>query len=440
MTFHMSQRELDRHDLIQRCIRKALTVARAATLLRLSQRQVKRLKKAVRTHGSAGCIHGNRGKPSNRRISFAEHTRIMTLITKRYHDFGPTLAAEKLEERHGIMRDPKTIRAIMIAEDLWKPRKGKNQSVHRSWRPRRSHVGELIQFDGSYHHWLEGRGGTNKLCLIAAIDDASGRIMHAVFGHDEGVFAIFGFWKGYIERHGTPRAVYSDKFSTYKQHIPSAAELDRKTQFQRAMESLTIEPIFAESPEAKGRVERLFGTLQDRLVKEMRLAGIATIADANRFMEDTFIPWFNNRFAVEPASTENLHHLLTHKERTVLDSVFARHDERTVQNDFTIAHHTRWYQLTEQQPVTIRKKDHITVEEWLDHSIHFRLRGKELNAEVLPARPKRSATRIPWVLTTTAATPTSVSAWKPAVDHPWRQHIVLAVAQKEQKKVTVLNP
>lgn len=440
MTFHMSQRELDRHDCIQRCIQKRITEGVTATLLRLSVRQVQRLKHAIRTRGPAGLIHGNRGKPSNRRIPEKDRTRIVAFLRQKIcRGFMPTFAAEKLEERCHIDRDPKTIRAIMIAEDLWKPARGKNRSTHRSWRQRRSHVGELIQFDGSYHHWLEDRGGTGELCLIAAIDDASGRIMHAVFGHDEGVFAVFSFWKGYIERLGKPRAVYCDKFSTYKQHIPSAQDQDRKTQFQRAMESLTIEPIFAESPQAKGRVERLFETLQDRLVKELRLAGINSVTEANRFLAETFIPQFNARFAEEPASRDDLHRLLSPKERIALDSVFARHDARTVYNDFTIAHHTQWYQLTEQQPVTVFPKNRVTVEEWLDHSIHLRLRGKELNYEILPARPKRSKKLIPWALTTTAE-PAPSPAWKPAADHPWRRHAAFAIAHKEQKNTTFLNP
>lgn len=434
MTFSMSQKELDRYGLIRRCIQKRITESATATLLRLSLRHVQRLKRAVRAHGPVGLIHGNRGKPSNRRIVEKERTRIVTFLHQKIcHGFTPTFAAEKLKERCRIDRDPKTIRAIMIAEGLWKPARGKNRSEHRAWRQRRSHVGELIQFDGSYHHWLEDRGGTGELCLIAAIDDASGRIMHTVFGVNEGVFDVFAFWKGYVERLGKPRAVYCDKFSTYKQHIPSAADQDRKTQFQRAMESLTIEPIFAESPEAKGRVERLFGTLQDRLVKELRLARITTVAEANRFLAETFIPQFNAQFAVESTSKEDLHRSLTTKERKSLNSVFARHDQRTVANDFTIAHHTQWYQLTEHQPVTVFPKNRITVEEWLDHSIHLRLRGKELMYAVLPARPKKTAKLIPWVLTTATPEPSVPRLWKPAADHPWRRHAVLALTEKEQK-------
>lgn len=434
MTFSMSQRELDRYDIIQRCLRKTFTVSKAATLLHLCTRQVRRLKRVVRICGAAGLIHGNRGKASNRRMSDDGRQRIISIITKKYHDFGPTLATEHLKDDHGIIRHKETIRQTMIDAGLWKPAMPTRRSTHRAWRPRRTHVGALIQFDGSYHHWLEDRGGTGEICLIAAIDDASGRIMHAVFGSDEGVFAVFRFWKGYLEHLGKPRAVYCDQFSTYKQHIPSAAEVDRKTQFQRAMETLTIEPIFAESPEAKGRVERLFATLQDRLVKEMRLAGINTVADANRFLAETFIPAFNAQFAVEPASTEDLHRPLTTKERTSLESVFARHDQRTIQHDFTIVHNNQWYQLTEKQPVTIVPKDRVTVEEWLDHSIHLRLREKELTYKPLPARPKKTTTSIPWVLTTTPADPAPSRSWKPAGDHPWRRHAVLALAEKEQRR------
>ncbi len=431
----MSLRELDRYGIIQRCLQKTLTVCTAADLLHLSPRQVKRLKHVVRDRGATGLIHGNRGKTSNRRIPTKEQERIIAFLHQKVcNGFAPTFVAEKLAERLHIVRDPKTIRAIMIAEELWEPARGKNRSIHRSWRQRRSHVGELIQFDGSYHHWLEDRGGTGELCLIAAIDDASGRIMRAVFGHDEGVFSIFGFWKGYIDRFGRPRALYCDKFSTYKQHIPSAQEQDKKTQFQRAMASLEIETIFANSPQAKGRVERLFETLQDRLIKEMRLAGIATVDEANRFLADTFIPWFNKRFAVEPASTENLHRLLTQKERTSLNNVFARHDQHIVQNNFTVVHHTIWYQLSEKQPVIVRKKDNVTVEEWIDHSIHLRLREKELIYTILPERPKRSKDTIPWILTTTTGEQPIRPLWKPASDHPWRRHATIAIAQKEPQR------
>jgi hypothetical protein len=206
-------------------------------------------------------------------------------------------------------------------------------------------------------------------------------------------------------------------------HMKEAREnQDTKTQFGRAMESLAIEPIFANSAQAKGRVERLFGTFQDRLIKEMRLAGISTIDQANRFLAETFIPWFNKRFGVAPRRKANLHRVLTGKERAQLDATFSRHDSRIVQNDFTIQHDKQFYQLAKDQPVTICKKDKVTVEEWLDQTIHIRLRGKELNYHILPARPKPSRTT-PWVLAATAPNHIQRPPYQPSSNHPWKRRI-----------------
>lgn len=399
----MSKQELDRFDLIQRLRRQDINGTEAAHLLGCSTRQVRRLKRAVKRHGAAGLIHGLRGKLGNRRMADAERARIVRLLRAHYPDFGPTLAAEKLVERHRLAKHPTTIRKIMIAERLWIPRRGKARGQHRQWRQRKAALGELIQFDGSYHDWLEGRGGVGELCLLAAIDDATGNVLGAEFVPDEGVFPVFGFWRGYVERLGVPRAVYLDRFSTYKMTQRVAVENpDLKTQFQRAMEELRCEVIFARSPQAKGRVERLFGTLQDRLVKELRLAGIRTTEDANRFLAKVFLPKFNARFAVAPASPANLHRALTAKERTQLDAIFARQETRVVRNDWTLAHGNQWYQLTRQQPVTVCRQDVVTVEERPDGTIRFRLRGKYLNAVLLPARAAK-VNDLPWVLAKTAA-------------------------------------
>jgi len=204
-----------------------------------------------------------------------EQERIKMLLHERYADFKPTFASEKLRENHYLDHDPKTIRQIMINEGLWQPKRKEKISVHRAWRERRSHYGEMIQFDGSYEHWLEDRAGTGELCLLAAIDDATGKIVAARFAEHEGVFPVFGFWQEYLFLRGKPMAIYTDKFSTYKMNQKQAMENhDQKTQFQRATSELQIEAIFAESPQAKGRVERLFGVLQDRLIKELRLAKI----------------------------------------------------------------------------------------------------------------------------------------------------------------------
>jgi len=267
----MSQKELTRYDILRRLLRKECTNADAAELLGLSVRQVKRLKKRVRQLGASGLIHGSRGRVSNHRLAPTERDTIAELLKKHYPDFKPTFASEKLRECHHIDHDPKTIRSIMIQEHLWTPKKARNGSEHRSWRQRRSSFGEMQQFDGSYEYWFEDRAPTR--CLLAAIDDATGRITKAQFDLHEGVEPVFTFWKQYLKTHGKPLSIYLDKFSTYKMSqrwMEQNHEL--KTQFQRACEQLGIEPIFAHSPQAKGRVERLFETLQDRLIR-LRRAG-----------------------------------------------------------------------------------------------------------------------------------------------------------------------
>jgi len=419
----MSKKDLDRHDVLKRLIRKEIKRSHAAKLLKLTIRHVTRLKQAVATFGAAALIHKQRGKPSHNQVPEKERKKIVDLLKEKYFDFGPTFAAEKLFELHEIHRDPKTIRAIQIKEDLWKPRRSKTKEEHRSWRQRRSAFGEMMQFDGSYHDWFGGRGGIKEACLLAAIDDATGKPAKLEFAPHEGVFPVLAFWKIYVETHGKPRQIYMDKFSTYKMNSRVAQDNpDLKTQFQRAMVALHIDPIFANSPQAKGRVERMFDTFQDRLVKEMRLANIATVEDANKFLEEKFIPAFNAKFSVEPASPSDLHQPLTEKERKNLPSIFSRQEQRTIQNDFTFSFKNERYQLTEHQPVTICKKDEVTVEEHLDHTIHIRLRGKELNRVLLPQRPRKIT--VPFVIAKSAPLTT-----RPRADHPWRQRL-LAGAQK----------
>jgi hypothetical protein len=414
-TLRMSQKEIDRYDIISRYLRKELSRGEAAELLNLSTGRVSRLKKKARLRGAAGLIHGNRGKPGHHRIPEEARRDVVSLLLKYYADFTPTFASQKLRDKHGLAYDPKTIRQIMIEEGLWKPRKEKAGSQHRAWRQRRACRGELVQFDGSYEYWLEDRAA--KCCLLAAIDDATGEILQASFEPHEGVEPVFRFWKRYLATLGRPMAIYLDKFSTYKMNTALAADNhDLKTQFGRALAEVEVEPIFANSPQAKGRVERLFRTLQDRLIKELRLAEISTMEEANTFLREVFIPDFNRRFSVEARNKSDLHRALTKKEQTKLDSIFSRQEEHTVHNDFTVAYGKRWYQLIKQQPVTVCKRDIVIVERWLDGSVHIRLRGKDLNYEVLPERPKK-VTMQPWVL---AATGSNRVYPKPAVNHPWR--------------------
>lgn len=406
----MSHKEVDRYEIIQRLIRGEINGTQAGKLLSRSTRQVRRLKSVVVCKGVDGLVHGNRGKPSNRRLEKKERDKIVKLLRSRYPDFKPTFACEKLRECHKIVHDPKTIRAIQIEEELWKPRRKRAGSEHRSWRQRRSSYGEMEQFDGSYEYWFEDRG--EKCCLLAAIDDANGHVVKATFGPHEGVVPVFTFWKEYLEVHGKPHAVYLDKFSTYKMNSAVAKENhDLLTQFQRAAQDLHIELISANSPQAKGRVERLFGTFQDRLVKELRLAGISTPEAGNVFLK-TYLPKFNHQFGVEAQNASDLHHTLNKKEREQLPSIFSHQETRTVQNDFTLSYNKQWYQLTFEQPVTVCKRDVVMVEKRLDDSVWIRLRGKYLAYEILPERSKKMKEKT-WVLAKRPVT-------KPATGHPWR--------------------
>jgi hypothetical protein len=413
----MTIKEIDRHSIIKKLLDKEINGTSAAELLKLSVRQVRRLKGKVKQFGPKALIHASRGKPGNRRMPDKEKNTIAEILKQKYVDFKPTFAAEKLFENHNIRRDPKTIRAIMIEHDLWKPRKKKKPEYH-SWRKRKSCYGEMLQFDGSYHHWVEDRGG--EWCLLAAIDDATGIPVKAKFDTDEGTFPVFRFWKEYAEIHGKPRSIYLDKFSTYKMSQRVATENhETQTQFQRAMNQLGIEPITAHSPQAKGRIERLFNTFQDRLVKEMRLKNISTMEEANRFLEEEFLPDYKTKYAVEPESKTNLHQPLNQKEKNKLSSIFSKQTTRLVRNDFTVSFNNQWHQLEKQQPATVRKQDTILVEEWLDGSIHFSIREKYLNTKVITERPQKQKTN--WVI------PAKKRDYTPAANHPWRSKFILKV-------------
>lgn len=412
--FHMTAKDLERRDVVQRLLRNGLTIPTAASQLRLSIRHTKRLKAKAKKDGLLSLLHGNRGKPSPNRLPDAERQKIVTIVSEKYLDFTPTFATEKLAQTQGIIHDPKTIQAVMIEAKIWtKPVKRKKEQ-HRSWRERRPAYGDLVQFDGSYEYWLEERSGES--CLLAAIDDATGKLVHAVFDFNEGVRPVCSFWESYLKQNGKPGAIYLDKFSTYRMNLPTAKEnADTLTQFGRAMKELRIEVVHAHSPQAKGRVERLFQTLQDRLIKELRLNKISDIETANQFLTEKFIPAFNAKFAVEPRTKANHHRALTKSEAKNLPAILCRQEERTVRSDFTISYLTNWYQLTHEQPITICKKDKLIVEERRDGAIHLRLRGKYLNWQALPARPLKVSNQQPWII------PAGIRmTWKPAIDHPWR--------------------
>jgi len=415
----MSQRDLNKYDVLQSSLRKEITVKKAGELLHLTERQIYNLRAKVREKGAEGLIHGNRGKPSNRRMPEAERQQIISLLHRHYPDFKPTHASEKLDNLHGIKRDPKTIRQIMIDEGLWIPRKRKKPDYH-SFRPRKEHYGEMEQFDGSYEHWFEDRAPS--CCLLASIDDATGRVTQAQFEHDEGTFPVFSFWQEYFLTHGKPRSIYLDRLRTYYNNLLPEKDEELLTQFQRAMRELAIEPIVAYSPQAKGRIENLFKTFQDRLIKELRLRNISDIKTGNLFLKEEFIPWFNQRYGKEPAKKANLHRKLSQQEKKQLPAILSRHSQRVVQNDFTIRFNNQWCQLTKEQPVTIRPKDRVLIEERLDGSLQIRLRDKYLNYQILLTKPQKQ-TKQSWVIA--ASQKKERKPYKPPPDHPWRRPFII---------------
>lgn len=410
----MSTREIDRLGVINKLIGGQIVAREAGEQLRLSIRQIKRLKKRVKKKGVCGLIHQGRGQTSNRKMKPVIMEKILTLLKKTYVGFGPTFATEKLWEIDKIKISDETLRALMAKNNLWEPKPRKKNKEHREWRPRRDHYGSMEQYDGSYHRWFEDRA--DECCLLLAVDDATGKITQAVFDQHEGIQPTFGFWKAYVADKGKPAAIYLDKFSTYKiNHKAAQDNKDLITQFQRACQELGIQLISAHSPEGKGRVERMFETLQDRLVKEMRLQNISDIETANKFLQEKFIPAFNEKFAVIPAKPADLHRPLTKVDKENMTNIFSVHSTRVVMNDFTVQFKNKYFQLNQQQPLTVCRKDKILIEEHLDNSIVLKLRGKKLNYIVLPKRPEKEfKLKIP-------ALATGKPTYKPPADHPWRK-------------------
>lgn len=423
----MSSKELTRYDIIKDLIAGKINGTEAAKLINLSVRQIRRLKTKVNNSGAQGLIHGSRGRAGNRKIPDETIEKAKDFLKKKYADFKPTFAAEKLEENHGIKLSKEKTRQIMIAEELWKPKPRKKNKEHRCWRPRKEADGELEQFDGSYHDWFEGRAPV--CCLLASIDDAKGEITKGYFTTDEGVAPVFSFWQAYVGQHGKPLEIYLDKHSTYK--INAKHLLDDQaalTQFERAMRDLNIKVIHAHSCQAKGRVERLFSTLQDRLVKELRLENISSIDEANEFLEKVFIPKFNVQFAVAPRSKANLHRALNKIEKENLEQIFSLQDTRIVHNDFTISYESKWYQLDKVQPATICRKDKVRVEKRLDGRIFISLRNKYLNFKELPKRPEKIKMKVRFLTKTEPN-------WKPPIGHPWRKPFIFSPQFSNQLKV-----
>ena len=327
----MSQKELHRLELIQRIRGGSLSVVEAAELLRLSRSQVHRLLQAYDLAGADGLVSKKRGRPSNRRHSEDFRNLVLDLVREHYVDFGPTLAAEKLIERHRIAVSKETLRQWMMEAGLWVSRRERKKRVFQP-RGRRDCFGELVQIDGSLHWWFENRGP--KCALLVYIDDATGKLLHLRFAGSENTFDYLHATKAYLQQWGKPIAFYSDKHGVFRS--TQASEKDRTsglTQFGRALYELNIDIICANTPQAKGRVERANQTLQDRLVKELRLRGIDTIAAANAFAPE-FMADFNRRFGKAPRNPKDMHRPFADHEN--LDGAMCRKEVRKLSNSLTL--------------------------------------------------------------------------------------------------------
>lgn len=341
----MSMKETERIAIMDNLVAKRIKQKHASKQLGISIRQIQRMIKRYKREGIAGLIHKNRGRAGNRAMPQKKKDQIVFLLKQQYPDFGPTLAAEKLEERHGINVSEEKVRLLMIHEGLWKAKQRKQIIIH-TYRERRPCVGELIQLDGSPHKWFEDRG---KPCtLVAFIDDATSRIMDGEFADYEGTFTLFSATEHYLKTYGKPLSFYVDKHSTFKINRQATIEEDLKdfqpqSQFGRAMEQLRIELIYANSPQAKGRVERLFKTLQDRLVKEMRLEGISTKKDGTKYFREIYIPKHNARFAVLPKDQTNAHRVLLPSNDLL--KIFTVQTQRHISKALVVQYKNTRYQL-----------------------------------------------------------------------------------------------
>lgn len=377
----MSHGELSRFDTLSRVDRGELRVEDAATLLGLRRRQIFRLLERLRTEGASGLVSRKRGRPSNRRHSDAFRARIISLVREHYADFGPTLAREYLSERHDIAVGCETLRQMMIEAGLWKDRAARRSRPYQP-RHRRECRGELIQIDGSDHEWFEDRGP--RCTLLVYIDDATSELMHLKMVESESTFSYMEATREYIERHGKPVAFYSDKHTVFR-NAKATAKGDGMTHFGRALDALNIEIICANSPQAKGRVERANGTLQDRLVKAMRLEGISSIAQANVFL-GSYQAAHNARFARPAANSRDLHRPLG--PRDDLRSVMVWREQRKVTAALTLHYNKVLFIL---EPNTISKalaRQRVDICEYPDGTVEIRHERRVLPYRLFDKMPR----------------------------------------------------
>ena len=405
----MSRKERDRMTIMVGIRGGELTLRAAAQVLGLSYRQTRRVWRRYQAEGDAGLVHRARGRPSPRRTSPALRARILARYRERYGDFGPTLAAEYLAEQDGLGVDHETLRRWLLAEGVWTVRRRRQR--HRQWRERKACFGEMVQLDGSHHAWFEGR--REPCVLMVMVDDATNRL-RARFFEAETTHASYDTFEDWTQRHRLPRSVYVDRDSIYRcEGEPSVADQiagrEPQTQFGRAMDQLGVKLILAHSPQAKGRVERMNGVLQDRLVRALRLEGIQDLTRANRYLDRVFLPALNRRLAREPAQAADVHQPVPGD----LDQILSWEEERSVQRDWTVAWQGRWFQIERAEESRNLVGQKITLRRLRDGRLQLLHREHRLRWRELPARPFRAA-----------APPRRVGRAplaKPAPQHPWRR-------------------
>jgi Helix-turn-helix domain len=368
----MSRNELTRLRVLIDVGDGRLSVEDATGLIGVGRRQIYRLLDAFRARGPEGLISRKRGRPGNRALGTVFRETVLAIVRERYADFGPTLAAEKLSEVHGLDLGVETLRQWMIGAGLWVRRKDRLKRIHQP-RVRRDCLGELVQIDGSEHWWFEDRGP--QCTLLVYVDDATSRLMHLKLVETESTFDYFRATREYLELHGKPVAFYSDKHGVFRVNQPGALSGDGMTQFGRALHELNIDIICANSSQAKGRVERANKTLQDRLVKELRLRGINTIAAGNELLPG-FLADYNTRFGKEPRNPKDLHRPLSAEDD--LADVFTWREERTVSTSLTLQYDKVLFLLEPNEITRELRRKRVTVIDYPDGRLAIRYRGLDL--------------------------------------------------------------
>ena len=414
----LSMRESDRAGVIRDVVEKRLSQREAALRLRLSVRQVKRLAARYRERGAAGLVSGRRGKRSNNAIDPAVRCAALDLVRGRYPDFGPTLACEKLVEAHGFKLSAETLRGWMIEDGLWRPKARREARAHPS-RPRRDCLGDLVQIDGSPHDWFEDRGP--RCALIVYVDDATSRLLAMGFWPAETTEAYMETTRAHLAAHGRPVAYYSDRHSIFR--VSLRGREGGLTQFGRALGTLDIAPIHAGSPQAKGRVERANRTLQDRLVKEMRLRGIRGIEAGNAYLP-AFMADYNRRFGVAARNPADAHRAVSHNDRE-LDLILCEQHERKLAKNLSISFGGDTCQVTGQGRGYRLRGAAVTVCKGWNGAVAVLRDGRELPVELLAGGgdppPVEDGKSVRSRVDRVKARQRSRPDWKPPPDHPWRR-------------------